>query len=385
MIKKIKDNVLNQFRNKFNTKPLLVRSPGRVNLIGEHTDYNEGFVLPTAIDKAIIFAVSPNKDHIYRIYSMDMDEYVEVEQGHIKKSNAHWANYLLGVIDQIKKRGFEVPGFDCVFGGDIPIGAGLSSSAAIEAGLAFCINEIFQLHIDKLDLVKLSQKAENDFVGVQCGIMDQFTNIFSAPKKVMKLDCRSLEYEYFPFDFKGIHIVLYDTRVSHSLASSEYNIRRAQCEQGVAYLKKHNPRIQSLRDVTSGFLESLKDQMSPVIYRRCHYVVKENERLLAACEDLKRKNLESFGEKMVQTHKGLKSEYEVSCKELDYLVENTINQKGVLGSRMMGGGFGGCTINLIKEDDMENVNQNIKNAYLSEFGKQPEIYKIKTEKGTHII
>lgn len=385
MIDKIRDTVSNQFRNRFNTKPVLVRSPGRVNLIGEHTDYNEGFVLPTAIDKAIIFAVSPNKDRLYRIYSVDMDEYREVKQGFLKKNSAQWANYLLGVVDQIKKMGFEVPGFDCVFGGDIPIGAGLSSSAAIEAGLAFCINEIFQLNIDKLDLVKLSQKAENEFVGVQCGIMDQFTNIFGSPNKVMKLDCRSLEYEYLPFDFKGIHIVLYDTRVSHSLASSEYNIRRAQCEKGVVYLKNHNPRIQSLRDVASGFLESFKDQIDPVIYKRCHYVVKENERLLAACDDLKNKDLESFGKKMVQTHEGLKSEYEVSCTELDFLVEHTLEEKAVLGSRMMGGGFGGCTINLIKEDNMDKVNQNIKTAYLNEFGKEPGIYKIKIKKGTHII
>ncbi|MCD6516364.1 MAG: galactokinase [Candidatus Aminicenantes bacterium] len=385
MIHKIINTVSNQFRNRFKTKPLLVRSPGRVNLIGEHTDYNEGFVLPTAIDKSIIFAVSPNKDRLYRIYSIDMDEYREFIAGSLKKSSAHWANYLLGVIDQVNKMGFEVPGFDCVFGGDIPIGAGLSSSAAIEAGLAFCVNEMFQLHIDKLDLVKLSQRAENEFVGVKCGIMDQFTNIFGAPNKVMKLDCRSLEYEYFPFDFKDIYIVLYDTRVSHSLASSEYNIRRAQCEQGVAYLKNHNPRIQSLRDVTSGFLESLKDQMDPVIYKRCHYVVKENERLLAACDDLKNKELGSFGKKMVQTHEGLKSEYEVSCRELDFLVEHTLNEKAVFGSRMMGGGFGGCTINLIKEDDLDRVNQRVKNAYLSEFGKEPGIYTIKIEKGTHII
>ncbi len=385
MIEKIINRVSEQFKSEFSKEPILVRSPGRVNLIGEHTDYNQGFVLPTAIDKAIIFAVCPNNLRLYRLYSMDMEEYVEEKQGNFKKSRTQWPNYLIGVLDQINKMGYEVPGFDCVFGGNIPIGAGLSSSAALEAGLAFSLNHVFRFGIKKLDLVKLSQRAENEFVGVQCGIMDQFTNIFGAPEKVMKIDCRTLEHKYYPFAFKGIHMVLYDTRVSHSLASSEYNARRKQCEQGVRFLKKHDSSIKSLRDVKPEWLESFKNQMDPLIYNRCHYVVHENKRLLSACEDLKNRDLESFGKKIYQTHQGLKNEYEVSCKELDFLVEKTMDHEGVLGSRMMGGGFGGCTLNLIKEDYLEEFNDKIKTAYEDEFHKKPWIYKIKTEKGTHII
>ncbi|MFW6140811.1 MAG: galactokinase [Acidobacteriota bacterium] len=385
MIKSIINNVSQNFKNNFHKKPLLVRSPGRINLIGEHTDYNEGYVLPTAVDKSIIFAVSPNSDHQYRIYSVDMDEYIEIKSSGLQKSQTQWANYLLGVVDQINKAGFEVPGFDCVFGGNIPIGAGLSSSAALEAGLAFSLNHLFQWGIQKLDLVKLSQRAENEFVGVRCGIMDQFTNIYGAPKKVIKLDCRSLDYEYVPSDFKGIHIVLYDTRVSHSLASSEYNKRRKQCEQGVEYLQKFRPDIKSLRDVDLEFLESVQDQMDPTLYKRCHYVVTENDRLLSACENLKQKDLSAFGKKMYKTHKGLKNEYQVSCQELDYLVQTTMDQEAVLGSRMMGGGFGGCTINLIKQESVDALNERIEKSYLEQFNKKLGMYKIKIDKGTHII
>ncbi|HZX11553.1 MAG TPA: galactokinase [Acidobacteriota bacterium] len=281
--------------------------------------------------------------------------------------------------------GYKVPGFDCVFGGNIPIGAGLSSSAALEAGLAFSLNHLFQWGIQKLELVKLSQRAENEFVGVRCGIMDQFTNIYGLPKKVIKLDCRSLDYEYVPFDFKGNRIVLYDTRVSHSLASSEYNKRRNQCEQGVQYLQQDRSGIKSLRDVNLKFLESVKDQMDSTLYKRCHYVVAENDRLLTACEDLKRNDLESFGKKMYQTHQGLKNEYEVSCQELDYLVQITADQEAFLGARMMGGGFGGCTINLIKQEAVDPFNEQIEKLYLKKFNKKLGIYQIKIEKGTHVI
>jgi len=385
MIKDKIDTASRHFENKFHKKPHLVRSPGRINLIGEHTDYNEGFVLPTAVDKAIILAASPNSGHQYRLYSVDMDEYLEIKSSNLQKSPTHWANYLLGVIDQIKKMGYEVPGFDCVFGGNIPIGAGLSSSAALEAGLAFSLNHLFQWDIQKLDLVKLSQKAENEFVGVRCGIMDQFTNIFGLPGKVIKLDCRSLDYEYYPFDFKEIQIVLYDTRVSHSLASSEYNKRRHQCEQGVEVLQQYGSNIKSLRDVKLSFLESVKNEMDSLLYKRCHYVVSENDRLLRACEDLKNKDLKSFGDKMYQTHQGLKNEYEVSCSELDFLVHLTMDQETVWGARMMGGGFGGCTINLIKKENVDAFNHQIEKAYLRKFGKKLGIYQIKIEKGTHII
>jgi len=296
------EKISSKFIKLFNKKPVIVCSPGRVNLIGEHTDYNEGFVLPAAIDKAIFFGIALREDKKCRLFAEDLNDAYEFELTEVKKASKHWANYLLGVVDQIQKRGLDIKGFDCVFGGDIPIGAGLSSSAAIEAGLAFALNNIFDLNIDKLDLVKMAQKAEHEFAGVRCGIMDQFINIFGKADKVLKLDCRSLQFEYYPFEMQDIKIVLLDTHVKHSLASGEYNIRRSQCEKGVSILQKYNSDIKSLRDVTLDFLNEHKVEFDPVVYRRCSYVIKENERLLKGCEDLKKNDLVSFGKRMYQSH-----------------------------------------------------------------------------------
>ena len=276
--------VKSEFERLFNKKPLIIRSPGRVNLIGEHTDYNEGFVLPAAIDKSIYLAVHPRNDDKCYLHAADLNESFDFEISSLSHSEKTWANYLIGVLDQIKKLGYEVRGFECVFGGDIPIGAGISSSAAIKAGLAFALNELFALGIEKIDLVKLSQKAENEFVGVQCGIMDQFINVFGKENKVLKLDCRSLDYEYFPFENIELKIVLCDTQVRHSLAGSEYNLRRRQCEDGVAKLKKFDHSIKSLRDVNLNFLSKYRDDLDSVTFKRCEFVIKENERVESACK-----------------------------------------------------------------------------------------------------
>jgi len=291
----------------------------------------------------------------------------------------------MGVVDQLKKAGHKIKGFNCVFGGNIPIGAGLSSSAALEAGLAFALNHIFNLGIDKLSLVKLAQKAENDFVGVKCGIMDQYINIFGKSGNVLRIDCRSLEYQYFPFDYKNISIVLFDTRVSHSLASSEYNQRRKECNAGVEIIKKDSPQVTSLRDVNVEMMKEYESKMDPVIYRRCKYVAEENERLNKACNALEVHDLKSFGSLMYQTHEGLSKDYGVSCTELDYLVELTKNNPKVYGSRMMGGGFGGCTINLIENDAIDEIKSFVKEKYKSMFSIDPKIYVRKINNGTQII
>jgi galactokinase len=379
------DKINKKYKKVFGDTPLLVRSPGRVNLIGEHTDYNEGFVLPAAIDKALYFALGASDSQTCQLHAVDMQQNFSFELHQLQKTDLGWPNYLMGVVDQIQKTGYPVKAFNCVFGGDIPVGAGLSSSAALEAGLLFGLNHLFDLKIDKQKMVRLAQKAENEFVGVQCGIMDQFINIFGSRKKVLKLDCRSLDYTYYPFTFDDIDIVLCDTRVVHSLASSEYNTRRNQCEQGVAFLKKMGQNVNSLRDVSLDLLQLYKDKMDPVIYRRCRYVITENERLQKGCQDLQLGNLKAFGEKMYQTHAGLRDEYEVSCPELDFLVTQTEDDVNVFGSRMMGGGFGGCSINLVKNAYTTAFSQKIKDAYRQKMEQDLSVYITHIENGTSII
>lgn len=386
------EKIVKEFKNYFTETPLLVRSPGRVNLIGEHTDYNEGFVLPAAIDKAIYFAITPRDDDKLFIHASDLNDYVEYKVSSIKypetkiaHQHKNWANYLFGVIDQLQKLGHNVKGFNCVFGGDIPIGAGLSSSAAIEAGLAFLLNHIFDFQIEKIGLVKLSQRAENEFVGVKCGIMDQFINIFGAAKKVLKIDCQSLTYQYHPFESDELRIVLCNTLVSHLLASSEYNLRRTQCEEGVKVLQQYYSHVRSLRDVDWDIFKIYELEYSPKVWDRCKYVYQENERLLCGCEDLDKNDFESFGQRMYQSHEGLRDLYEVSCPELNFLVDLASKQKGVLGARMMGGGFGGCTINLVLNSHLEEFKSNIEDQYQMWFAKRPQIYVCKIEDGTHIV
>ncbi|HEY0899127.1 MAG TPA: galactokinase, partial [Sphingobacteriaceae bacterium] len=364
--------------------PQVFRSPGRVNLIGEHTDYNNGFVLPAAINKELYFAISPNTLGVSRIHAYDLDKSAEIDLENIQPSDQQWQNYLLGVLAQFKKQALPIRNFDLVYGGNIPIGAGMSSSAAVECGLAFGLNHIFKLNIDKFTLAKMGQKAEHEYAKVMSGLMDQFANLFGKAKHVVKLDCRSLEYQYYPFDLKDYRIVLCDTKVKHSLASSEYNNRRKECEEGVAILTRHDARIQSLRDVTPAFLEQHKAELPTIVYRRCVYVVNEIQRVQEACLDLENNDLEAFGKKMYETHDGLQQDYEVSCEELDFLVDRTRDNEAVLGARMMGGGFGGCTINLVKQDALDRFIEDISQAYFQHFNVQPETYITEIVDGTSI-
>lgn len=376
------ESVDTAFQERFKEQPVLFRSPGRVNLIGEHTDYNMGYVLPAAIDKSIYFAITPNKDQHCKVYALDMQDEYEFVLNDLQFTKSGWPNYLMGVVDQFIKARFDMRGFNCVFGGDIPIGAGMSSSAAIEAGLAFALNYIFKLRIDNLSLVKLAQKAENEFVGVRCGIMDQYINIFGKRDNVLRIDCRSLEYEYYPFAFHNVSLVLFDTRVSHSLASSEYNRRREECSEGVEIIKSKYPNVHHLRDVSIDMLQTCRHNMDRAGYRRCKYVVEENNRVLSACAELEKGNLKAFGEHMFRTHEGLSKDYEVSCKELDYLVECVKDNPHVFGSRMMGGGFGGCTINLIETDSIDSTTQRVLKEYKKKFGIEAIPYMTKIGGGT---
>lgn len=381
MIQEIKQ----AFEARFGQEPIMVKSPGRVNLIGEHTDYNEGFVLPAAVNAAIYFACKPNDGNAFRFFSYDLNESYEISVENIEKCDKSWANYLLGVIAQFVKAGKKVQGFDCVFGGNVPIGAGMSSSAAIETGLAFAINHMQQFNYPTIDMVKFSQKAEHEYAGVQCGIMDQFAAMHGKDSHVIKLDCRSLEYELYPLDMTDQLVILVNTGVKHSLASSEYNKRRQECEAGVAIIKKYKPEVNSLRDVSLNLLNAHKDEMNPVVYDRCSYVIEENLRLENACAALEKSDFDTFGQMMYGSHEGLKNKYQVSCPELDQLVDLSKTIDGVLGARMMGGGFGGCTINLVKKEAAANFEKAVVASYKTPDGNAPRIIKVSIEEGTHLI
>jgi galactokinase len=379
------EKVLTAYRAAFSDEPTMFRSPGRVNLIGEHTDYNEGFVLPAAVDKAIAFALSPTGGRTGRLQAVDLGEGETFDLDRMIPSGKRWPNYLLGVVDQFQKGGAKIGGFRCVFGGDIPIGSGMSSSAAIEAGLAFGLNRIFDLGLERLELVKLAQRAENEFVGVRCGIMDQFINIFGRPKSVLKLDCRSLDYAYYPFDRPDLRVVLCDTRVKHELASSEYNVRRGQCEAGVRAIAAHVPSVRSLRDVPLALLEEHRFEIDPVVLKRCAYVIRENGRVEAACAALEAGEFAAFGRLMFASHEGLRDEYEVSCRELDVLVDAAAAVPGVLGARMMGAGFGGCTINLVKISAVGALKESAEKAFRDAFGRDSGFTVSQLREGTREI
>ncbi len=375
------------FRKEFNSDPVLIHSPGRVNLIGEHTDYNDGFVLPAAINKRIILAMAPNSLGKIRMFAADMEEkrYETALQTEFKKSGLHWPDYILGVSEHLQKKGYSIDGFDLVFGGDIPIGAGLSSSAALEGGVVFGLAELFGLELNRTEMAKIGQLAENHFVGVQCGIMDQFANLHGQEGSVIKLDCRSLEFEHYPFDRDDLRILLFDTKVRRELASSEYNIRRRQCEEGVSILKEFDPSIKNLRDVSDDLLENHKEKLSEVVYNRCRYVLDENKRVLDACTYLQQGDFKRFGKLMYGSHYGLRDLYEVSCRELDILVDATESLDAVLGARMMGGGFGGCTINLVLEEEVGSVVESVKAYYKEKLGKTVEHHVAKIAQGVSVL
>jgi galactokinase len=338
------------FSEYFTEPDIIVRSPGRINLIGEHTDYNLGYVLPAAIDKAIYIAIRKRNDSEIHLVAGDLNDAFSTTLEILAHSDKQWPNYILGVVDQLVKTGHTLTGFDAVVMGDVPLGAGLSSSAAVECAAVFALNALFALDIDKLDMVKLSQKAENEFVGLQCGIMDQFASMFGKEEQVIQLDCRSLEYTYMPFDTSEISIVLFDTGVKHSLASTEYNLRRQECEEGVTIIQKKYPSVKSLRDADIDMVNECLRDAGEAVYHRCKFIVEEIQRLLDACKDLQQHDMASFGKKMFATHDGLSKLYAVSCEEADVLVDMVRNKNEVLGARMMGGGLAAVQSILLKKE-----------------------------------
>ncbi|MBN2522745.1 MAG: galactokinase [Bacteroidales bacterium] len=374
-------NLQRKFTDLFQLPPDLYQAPGRINLIGEHTDYNDGFVLPAAIDKAIYLAILKNDLEKLRLFSYNMDEFFEIDIHELKKVEVQWANYLIGVTAQFQKKGLNPGGIDCVFGGNIPPGAGLSSSAALECGFAAGINDQFDFGIEKTELIRMAQKAEHEYAGVLCGIMDQFASTFGKEGYVMKLDCRSLDYEYFPLTNQEVDIVLCDTRVEHSLASSEYNIRRSECDKGVKTIQSVFPDVKSLRDADPAMLDKVKTRMKTTIYDRCHYIIHENIRVEKACKALLKNDFSTFGKLMYETHAGLSKEYMVSCIELDTLVDIAKKSPDISGARMMGGGFGGCTINLVKKGKAEKFISLVNEEYKKTIGSTIQIYRVKTSDG----
>mgnify|MGYP003582739771 CR=1 FL=1 len=373
------------FKEIFDTEPILVKSPGRINIIGEHTDYNGGLVMPAAINKAVYVAISKREDSEIHLFS---ESYQEKHIGNIndvKKSEKSWANYILGVVDGFLKRDFALAGFNLYIYGNVPLGAGLSSSAAIECATAFALAKLNELSVANMDLALIAQKAEHEFAGVNCGIMDQFASVFGKEDYAMMLDCRSLAHEYIPLKLDGYKLVLLNTNVKHSLSDSAYNDRRAQCEQGVEWIKAHHPTVAYLRDANEEMLLEYVKPKSIETYTKCSFVVSEIERVEKAAKALKDGDLKELGKLMFETHEGLSKAYEVSCKELDFLVDQVKDLEDVLGARMMGGGFGGCTINIVKDEAIDELIQKVSKAYQAQFGLSLSAYVVQTGNGSQLI
>ena len=360
-------------------------SPGRINLIGEHTDYNNGFVFPGAVNKGIMAEIKPNGTDKVCVYSIDEKDYVEFGLKEEDAPHASWAKYIFGVCREMIKRGVDVKGFNTAFAGDVPLGAGMSSSAALESTYAYALNDLFgDNKIDKFELAKVGQATEHNYVGVNCGIMDQFASVFGKAGSLIRLDCRSLEYSYFPFKPEGYRLVLLNTCVKHELVGSPYNERRLSCERVAEVIKAKYPEITSLRDANFEMLEEVKAELKPEDYSRAKYVIGEVQRVLDVCAALEAGDYETVGKKMYETHFGLSKDYDVSCEELDFLVDVAIDC-GVTGSRMMGGGFGGCTINLVKDELYEMFTEKANELYKEKYGKLPKIYDVVIGDGSRKI
>ncbi len=376
--------VRSTFKEKFGTEGNVYFSPGRINLIGEHTDYNGGFVLPGAVDKGMLIEIKPNGTDKIRAYAIDLKEYAEFGLKEEDKPAEGWARYIFGVVRELAKRGGETGGFDTVFTGDVPLGAGMSSSAALESAYAYALNDIYNLKFDKKELVKVGQMTEHNYVGVNCGIMDQFASLFGKEGHLIKLDCSTMEYEYVPFDPKGYKVVLLDSVVKHALVGSPYNDRRLSCERVAKELNKKYPEVEFVCQATMDQLASVKDEVSAEDYKRAEYAVGEAERLRTACEAMSQGDYETVGKMMYGTHWGMSKLYDVSCEELDFLA-TIAEEAGVSGSRIMGGGFGGCTINIVKEDLYDSFIAKAKAEFAAKYGHEPKVYDVVIGDGSRKI
>lgn len=373
--KAMQTKISEKFITLFGCSGEFFTSAGRINLIGEHTDYNGGFVFPGAVDKGIMAEIKLNGTNKVCAYSLDLDEYVEFGFNEEDAPVQSWSRYIFGVCREIIKRGGEISGFNTVFAGDVPLGAGMSSSAALESTFAFALNHLFNLGIDKFELARIGQATEHNYCGVKCGIMDQFASIFGKAGHLMRLDCKTMEYKYYPFHPEGYRLVLVDSVVKHELASSAYNKRRESCERAAAAIKERHPEVEFLRDANREWLDEVKGVISEEDYMRAEYVIDEVARVLDVCDALERDDYETVGEKMYETHYGMSRLYEVSCEELDFL-NNLARECGVTGSRVMGGGFGGCTINLVKDGLYDSFISKARSAFKERFGHEPKIYDV---------
>lgn len=371
------EDVRSRFLKHFDGTPGSVyASPGRINIIGEHTDYNGGFVFPGAVKQGIIAEIKPNGTRKVRAYSIDLKDYAEFSLDDEKGPTATHFRFIFGICREMMKLGVPVEGFNTAFAGDVPLGAGMSSSAALESCFAFALNDLFgDNKIEKFQLALAGQATEHNYIGCNCGIMDQFASVFGKAGHIMRLDCRSLQYKYFPFDPKGYKLVLLNSLVKHELASSAYNDRRKSCENVVAAMKKYHPNVETLRDADYDMLEQVRGEVSAEDALRAKYVIGEKYRVMEVSVALEEGDYEEVGRKMYDTHHGLSKEYEVSCPELDFLNE-VAKSCGVTGSRVMGGGFGGCTINLVREELYDNFITTAKNAYKEKFGKEPVVIDV---------
>jgi len=381
MNKKLIKKVKNSFRDQFNTNPLMVFSPGRINLIGEHTDYSQGFVFPAAINRGIALAISKSNSDICKSYALDKEEVFEFNLENIKPlQDGGWRNYILGVIVEIQMLGKQLGNFNSVFSGNIPTGGGMSSSAALENSFVFGLNELFDLRLSKNEMILISQKAEHNFVGVKCGIMDQYASMFGVKKSALLLDCRTLESKPYQIDFKKYTLMLINSNVPHDLSNSAYNERREVCEKISSLLN-----VDALRDASKEDLDRIKDQITHEDYQKALYVINENKRVKQFSEAIQKNDIVALGNLLYLSHEGLSKNYKVSCQELDFLVDRAKENKHVIGSRMMGGGFGGCTINIVAKDKFLYFKKDVSLKYRKVFKKDCSVYRVKLSQGTHIV
>ena len=377
------DDIAKVFKEKFRNVPTIVRAPGRINFIGEHTDYNEGLVLPAAINREIWIALAPNQTDQCRLFSLDLKESHSVSVDELLPGK-EWPNYIQGVLHGIKQIGFPLSGVDVVISGNIPVGAGLSSSAALSCGFGVGYSHVFGLDLARLAVAKIGQYAEHNFVGVKCGIMDQYASLFGKKNHALLLDCKTLEHQAVPFDFPELEILLVDTKVKHSLAESAYNNRREACELGLTVIRRKYD-VSFLREVSPAMLNDMKEDFPDDIFRRCDYVVKEMERTRKAVQFLKQRDIKNFGKLLYETHEGLSRDYEVSCPEADFLVNLAKASRKIFGARMMGGGFGGCTINLIEKDSTADFIDEVKHQYSETFKKEPAFHVVSLADGVEVV
>lgn len=381
MNKKLVKKVKRSFKEQFKTKPLIVFSPGRINLIGEHTDYNDGFAFPAAINKGIAVAISKSDAKTSNVYALNKNETYNFNTENIRPlEDGGWRNYMLGVVAQLQLLGKQVENFNAVFAGNIPEGAGMSSSAALENGFVYGLNKLFHLGLLKHEMILVSQKAEHNFAGVKCGIMDQYASMFGLKNSALLLDCRTIESQPYMIDFKDYKWMLINTNVKHKLSESEYNDRREVCERVSGLL-----RFNALRDASKKDIDRIKSDISEEDYQKTLYVINENIRVKQFSEAIINGDLKALGNLLYQSHEGLSTKYKVSCKELDFLVDRAKENPNILGSRMMGGGFGGCTINLVKKDEFKTLKKEISKKFKAAFEYDCSVYSVKLSKGTQIV